>query len=127
MDENEISRIVVDSAYQIHRQLGPGLLESVYEVILSKSLTQRGLTVERQKPIPIEWEGCQFNEGFRADLVVNNKIIIELKSVEKVPPVSAKQLLTYLRLTGMHLGILINFGAPLIKDGIHRVANQMPE
>jgi len=85
------------------------------------------MTVERQKAIPIEWEGSRFDEGFRADLVIDNKVIIELKSVEKLPLVSSKQLLTYLKLTGMRLGLLINFGAPLIKQGIHRVVNRLPE
>jgi len=123
MTENEIARIVVDAAFQIHMETGPGLLESVYETILTDELERRGLRVERQKPIPIIYKGRTYNEGFRADLVVNGKVIIELKSVEKVKDVHKKQLLTYLKLTGMKLGLLINFGDGLIKNGITRVVN----
>jgi iron complex transport system substrate-binding protein len=103
--------------------LGPGLLESVYEVILARELEQRGYRVERQKSIPINYEGLQFDEGFRADLVVGGCLIVELKSVESLAPVHSKQLLTYLRLTSFRLGLLINFGAALLKEGIKRVAN----
>ena len=123
MTENEIAKIVVDAAYHIHRRLGPGLLESVYEVILAYALSSRGLNVERQKPVPIVFDGMKFDEGFRADLIVEDKVIVELKSVEKIAPVHKKQLLTYLRLADKRLGLLINFGASLIKDGIFRVAN----
>ena len=125
MTENEIAKIVVDAAYHIHRRLGPGLLESVYEVILVNSLSGRGLNVERQKPVPIVFDGMKFDEGFRADLIVEDKVIVELKSVEKTAPVHKKQLLTYLRLADKRLGLLINFGASLIKDGIFRVANRL--
>ena len=123
MTENEISQIIVDTAFQIHKRLGPGLLETVYEVILAHALQRRGLNVDRQVPVPIVFDGIKFNEGFRADLIVEDKVIIELKSVEKVIPVHKKQLLTYLRLTDKKLGLLINFGSELIRDGISRVVN----
>ena len=97
MTENEIAKIIVDAAYHIHKGLGPGLLESVYEIILSQKLKKRGLKVERQAPVPIVFDGIKFDEGFRADLIVEGKVIVELKSVEKVIPVHKKQLLTYLR------------------------------
>ena len=103
MIENEIAKEIVDAAYKIHTTLGPGLLESVYEVALAYELEQRGLSVARQQPIPIVYESVTFDEGFRADLVVENKVIVELKSVEQIAPVHNKQLLTYLRLTDMHL------------------------
>ena len=125
MTENEIAKIVVDAAYHIHRRLGPGLLESVYRVILAYALSSRGLNVERQKPVPIVFDGMKFDEGFRADLIDEDKVIVELKSVEKIAPVHKKQLLTYLRLADKRLGLLINFGASLIKDGIFRVANKL--
>ena len=125
MTENEIAKIVVDVAYHIHRRLGPGLLESVYEVILAYSLSGRELNVERQVSVPIVFDGMKFDEGFRADLIVEDKVIVELKSVEKIAPVHKKQLLTYLRLADKRLGLLINFGAALIKDGIFRVANRL--
>ena len=127
MIENEIAKEIVDAAYKIHTTLGPGLLESVYEVALAYELEQRGLSVVRQQPIPIVYESVTFDEGFRADLVVENKVIVELKSVEQIAPVHSKQLLTYLRLTDMHLGLLINFGTALIKDGIKRIVNKLKE
>ncbi|MFH0982202.1 MAG: GxxExxY protein [Planctomycetota bacterium] len=127
MTENEIARIVVDACYRIHTGLGPGLLESVYEAVLARELGQRGLRVERQVPVPIEWQGLRFDEGFRADLVIENLVIVELKSVERTAPVHAKQLLTYLRLADKCLGLLVNFGAALIKDGITRIVNGLPE
>lgn len=123
MTENEIAKIVVDAAFQIHKGLGPGLLESVYEVVLAHVLKKRGLKVKRQVPVAIVFEGIKFDEGFRADLIVEDKVIVELKSVEKVMPVHKKQLLTYLRLTDKRLGLLINFGSELIRDGISRVVN----
>ena len=107
--------------------LGPGLLESVYEIVLTYELEKRGLHVHRQKAIPVAYESVQFEEGFRADLVVANRVIVELKSVETVVPVHKKQLLTYLRLADMRLGLLINFGSALIKDGITRVVNGLRE
>jgi GxxExxY protein len=125
MTEDEIAKIVVDSAYHIHSKLGPGLLETVYEVILAHSLRKRGLKTERQVPISIQFEGIKFDEGFRADLIVEDKVIVELKSVETTLPVHKKQLLTYLRLTDVKLGLLINFGARLMKEGISRVANKL--
>jgi GxxExxY protein len=123
MTENEIAKIVVDAAIKVHCALGPGLLESVYEIVLAHELAKRGLKVERQALIPIEYNGLKFREGFRADVVVEEKIIVELKSVENIQPVHKKQLLTYLRLADMRLGLLINFGSALLKDGISRVVN----
>jgi GxxExxY protein len=123
-DLNQISGQIVDAAFYIHSKLGPGLLESVYEVILAKELERRKLYVERQKSIPIEFEGMHFEEGFRADLIIERAIIVELKSVETLAPVHSKQLLTYLRLLDYRLGLLINFGAPLLKDGIKRIVNK---
>jgi len=125
MTENEIAKIVVDAAYHIHVSLGPGLLESVYETVLAYELKKRGLTVVRQQPIPVVYENLRFDEGFRADLIVNDLVIIELKSVEKIHPVLNKKLLTYLRLADRGLGLLINFGEALIKNGISRVANNL--
>jgi len=125
MTENEIAKRVLDAAFVIHRELGPGLLETVYEVVLAKKLTDMGLFVERQVPVPIRFEGMVFDEGFRADLIVERKVILELKSVERLASVHGKQLLTYLRLSGCRLGLLINFGEVLLKDGIKRVANGM--
>ena len=123
MTENEIATQVVDAAFKIHTSLGPGLLETVYEVVLAHELQKRGLRVERQMPIPIVWETIKFNEGFRADLIVEGKVIIELKSIETVAPVHKKQVLTQLRLTNLKLGLLINFGEELIKSGISRIVN----
>jgi len=123
MTENEIADRIMDAAFQMHRELGPGLLESVYEVILARKLTDTGLVVERQVPVPIRFQEIVFDEGFRADLFVEQKVIIELKSVERLQPVHSKQLLTYLRLTGCRLGLLINFGENLMKDGFKRVVN----
>ena len=123
MTENEIASGIMDSAFLIHRELGPGLLESVYEIVLERHLTDKGLAVERQVPVPIRFQNIVFDEGFRADLFVEQKVIIELKSVERLQPVHSKQLLTYLRLTGCRLGLLINFGENLMKDGFKRVAN----
>ena len=111
MTENELSKIIVNSAYQIHYELGPGLLESVYEEIMFYELCEQGLKVERQKGIPVIWNDLKMNVGFRADLIVENKVIIELKSVEAIAPVHPKQLLTYLKLTNLKLGLLINFYA----------------
>lgn len=123
MHENEIGTIIVDCAVQLHQSLGPGLLESVYEVTLARKLAKRGLTVERQVAVPIEYEGDSFEVGFRADLIVETKVIVELKTLEKLHPAHKKQLLTYLRLTGMKLGYLLNFGEALMKDGIIRIIN----
>lgn len=127
MTENEIAKVVVDAAYRLHVDLGPGLLESVYEVLLARELEAHGLAVERQKPISFEYHGVRFDEGFRADFVVNNSVIVELKSVEEMHPSHKKQLKTYLKLSRKRLGLLINFGAPLIKDGIHQVVLGLPD
>ncbi len=124
-DINSISGAIVDAAFHIHRTLGPGLLESVYEVVLAHELEKRGLRIERQKPVPVEFEGIRFEEGFRADLIVEDCVIVELKSVEELSRVHSKQLLTYLRLLDYRLGLLINFGAPVIKDGIRRIVNRL--
>ena len=123
MEENEIGTAIVDCAVHLHQDLGPGLLETVYEVTLARKLQKRGLSIDRQVPIPIEYEGQRFDEGFRADLIVERKVIVELKSVETVHPAHKKQLLTNLRLTGMKLGYLLNFGEALMKDGITRTIN----
>jgi len=123
MNENEIGKIIVNSAVTLHRELGPGLLESVYEVILAHELEKCGLAVERQVSIPIEYHGISFSEGFRADIIVEQKVIIELKSVETINKSHKKQLLTYLRLADYKLGYLLNFGEALMKDGIYRIIN----
>ena len=123
MDENHIGGLIVDCAINLHRKLGPGLLEGVYEAILARELEKRGLSVQRQVSIPIEFDGEVFDEGFRADLIVEKKVIIELKSVEKVIPAHKKQVLTYLKLTGLKVGYLLNFGEALMKDGITRTIN----
>ena len=123
MNKNEIGTIILDAAFYIHKNLGPGLLENVYEVILSKQLLKKGLSVQRQVSIPIIFEDEFFEEGFRADLFVEGKVIIELKSVEKITGAHKKQLLTYLKLTKTKLGYIINFGEELMKDGITRVIN----
>ena len=127
MTENEIGKLVVDSAIAVHRELGSGLLESVYEVILSYHLRQHGLRAERQVPIPIEYQGLRFDEAFRADILVESKVILELKSVEQITRVHKKQLQTYLRLTGFKLGFLLNFGAELMKKGILRAVNGLAD
>ncbi len=127
MTENEIAKQAVDAAYKVHTTLGPGLLESVYEIVLAHELRRRGINVARQVPVSIQYEAIVFDEGFRADLIVDDKVIIEVKSVEKVAPVHKKQLLTYLRLTDKRLGLLINFNEELIKSGISRVVNGLPD
>ena len=123
MTENKIARQILDAAFALHSKLGPGLLESVYEVVLAYELKKKGLTAERQKPMPIMYDNIRFDEAFRSDLVVNGKVIVELKSVEALLPVHAKQLLTQLRLSGIKLGLLINFGEAHLKNGIRRVIN----
>jgi GxxExxY protein len=127
MTENEIGTIVVDASVAVHRALGPGLLESVYEVVLAQELRQRGLSVDRQVPVPIEYGGIKLDEGFRADIVVNGKVILELKSVDRATAAHRKQIQTYLRLTGCKLGFLLNFGEALMKDGICRAVNGLDE
>jgi len=123
VDIEVLARIVVDCGFKVHTGLGPGLLESVYEVVLAHTITQRGLYVQRQYPVPIEFEGITFAEGFRADLLIEGQLLVELKSVELLAPVHSKQVLTYLRLLRLPLGLLINFGAPTFKAGIKRIVN----
>jgi len=123
MNENDIGNIIVDTAFNLHSKLGPGLLESVYEVILTKLLIKEGLFVQRQVSVPITFEGEHFDEGFRIDLFVNGKVIIELKSMEKITGAHKKQLLTYLKLTNTKLGYILNFGSEIMKTGIIRVIN----
>lgn len=125
MNENELSRIIVDSAFKIHTTLGPGLLESVYEAVLAHELEKRGLNVIRQRAIPVVYDTVKLDLGFRADIIVNGKVIVEVKSVDALAPVHAKQVRTYLRLTDLRLGLLINFNVDLIKDGIRRVVNDL--
>ncbi len=125
MNENEISKIIVDCCFKVHTELGPGLLESVYEEVLSYEIIKRGLNLERQKGVPVVYDQIKMELGFRADIIVENKVIIELKSIEAVAPVHSKQLLTYLKLTGLKLGLLVNFNEALIKDGIKRIVNNL--
>lgn len=125
MTENELSTIIVDAAFKIHTTLGPGLLESVYESVLAYELKKRGCEIIVQQAIPVIYEDVRLDLGFRADLIVNRKVVIEVKSVEALAPVHAKQLRTYLRLMDLRLGLLINFNVDLIKDGIKRVVNNL--
>ena len=123
MTYNELSGLILEVAIDIHRRLGPGLLESVYQAILAHELTRRGCTVQKEEPIPLVWDNLRFDMGFRADLIVNGLIVVELKSVEELARLHKKQVLTYLRITGKKLGLLINFGDEVLKDGFHRVIN----
>jgi GxxExxY protein len=123
--ENEISKIVFELSLNLHKMYGPGLFESVYEEILNYELQQAGLLVERQKPIPVIHNELKMEIGFRADLVIDRKVIIEIKSVEELGKVHYKQVITYLKLTNCKLGLLINFNVDLLKDGFHRVVNQL--
>ncbi|HKT12830.1 MAG TPA: GxxExxY protein [Terriglobia bacterium] len=125
MTENEIAREIVDAAYKIHTTHGPGLLEFVYEAVMAEEISRRELLTVRQQAIPVVYESIHPEVGFRADLIVEGKVIIEIKSVERIAPVHKKQLLTYLRLTDKRFGILINFDVELIKDGITRVVNRL--
>jgi GxxExxY protein len=127
MNENAIAREIVDAAFRIHNALGPGLLESVYEAVLAFELDRRGLSVARQQPIPVVYESIRIDTGFRADLVGEEKVIVEVKSVELLAPVHKKQLLTYLRLADKRLGLLINFHVTFIRDGITRIVNGLEE
>ena len=122
-DKEELARIVVDCGFRLHKELGPGLLESVYEVVLQKMLNDEGLAVKRQFPVPIRVFGLSFEEGFRADLLVEDALLIELKSVSQLAPVHSKQVLTYLRLLNLPLGLLINYGAATFKEGVKRIVN----
>jgi GxxExxY protein len=123
MSHNELSGLILETAIDIHRKLGPGLLESVYQTILAHELIKRGLNIKKEVPIPLVWDNLHFDVGFRADLVVNDLILIELKCVEEIARVHKKQVLTYLRLTGKKLGLLINFGDETLKDGVSRIIN----
>ncbi|MBD1394668.1 GxxExxY protein [Mucilaginibacter glaciei] len=125
MDENEIAKIIVNAAFEIHSSLGPGLLESVYEEILYFELLSKGLFVEKQKGIPVSWKEIKMDIGFRADLIVEKRVIVELKSVIAILPVHSKQVLTYLKLSRCKLGLLIDFNEPLIKTGITRIVNNL--
>jgi GxxExxY protein len=127
MNENEVAKQTVDVAFNIHKTYGPGLLESVYEAIMVHELGKRGLNVTRQQPIPLVHDNIRMGVGFRADLIVHGLVVVEIKSIESIGPVHKKQLLTYLRLADKRLGILINFNVELIKNGISRVVNQLPE
>lgn len=122
-DVDEITGEIVDAAVKVHAGLGPGLLESVYEMILSRELERRGLKVRCQEPVAFQFDGMYFPEGFRFDLLVEDLVIVELKSVEKLAPVHSKQVLTYLRLLNLHVGLLINFGGATLKEGLHRIVN----
>ncbi|HAF03516.1 MAG TPA: GxxExxY protein [Spartobacteria bacterium] len=123
MSENEIAKQILDAAFVVHTKLGPGLLESVYEVVVAHELRKKGLVVERQKPMPITYDGVRFDEAFRSDLLVDSKVIVELKSVEALSALHAKQVLTQLRMSGLKLGLLINFGEAHLKNGIKRIIN----
>src|SRR3974390_2944882 len=127
MNENVIAKEVVDAAVKVHRELGPGLLETVYEVVLTKELQERGLRVERQVPVPITYGGLRFEEGFRADIIVEGREILELKSTEHLTTLHPKQVVSYLKLTALKLGFVLNFGCNLMKEGIERVVNGLPE
>ena len=120
---NEITEIIIDTSLNIHKKLGPGLLESVYEIVLFKKLEQFGLKVERQKSIPFEFESIQFEKGFIVDLFVENLVVVEIKSVDKIAPVHQKQVLTYLKLLNLQVGLLINFGGATLKEGLQRIVN----
>ena len=122
---DDITEAIINAAIQIHRDLGPGLLESVYEAVLARALEQRGMHVERQTAVRFEYDGLVFDEGFRTDLLVDHQVIVELKSVERLAPVHGKQLLTYLRLMNKRVGLLINFGGNTLKDGLRRVVNDL--
>ena len=125
-DLDAITEAIIDAAIRIHRDLGPGLLESVYHAVLARALEKRGLHVERQPVVRFEYDGLVFDEGFRADLLVDHDVIVELKSVERLAPVHGKQLLTYLRLMNKPVGLLINFGGNTLKEGLRRVVNDLP-
>jgi iron complex transport system substrate-binding protein len=123
LNREQVARMIVDCAFHLHRDLGPGLLESVYEAVLARQIQEKGLRVERQKPVPIVYAGVTFDEGFRADIIVEDQVLVELKSVENLARVHSKQVLTYLRLLKKPLGLLINFGAATFKEGCHRILN----
>ena len=122
-DREALARVAIDCGVQVHRDLGPGLLESVYEVILAAMIAERGFAVQRQKPVDINYRGHSFREAFRIDLLIENSLVIEVKSIERCGPVHVKQVLTYLRLTDQPLGLLMNFGAAIYREGLKRVVN----
>ncbi|PKQ05884.1 MAG: GxxExxY protein [Alphaproteobacteria bacterium HGW-Alphaproteobacteria-11] len=122
-ERDVITGVIVDVAYKLHTGLGPGLLESVYETVLARDLERRGLKVERQKPVSFEYDGMLFTDSLRVDLLVENRVVVEIKSLDRLLPVHPKQVLTYLRLLDMPVGLLINFGAPTLKEGLHRIVN----
>src|SRR5689334_21599379 len=124
MEHNEITEAIVGTSIRIHRGLGPGMFESVYETVLCSLLERHGLQVERQRLVTFSFEGIRFEQGFRVDLVVENSVIVEVKSIDRIAPVHRKQLLTYLRLTDLRVGLLLNFGADTMKEGITRVVNE---
>jgi iron complex transport system substrate-binding protein len=123
---DDITGAIVDSAIRIHKELGPGLLESVYEVVLARVLEQRGFHVQRQRAICFEYDGMVFEDGFRIDLLIDEYVVVELKSVERLAAVHGKQLFTYLRLMNLPVGLLINFGGATLKEGLHRIVNRLP-
>ena len=125
MDLDEVTEAIIQESLNIHKALGPGLMEAVYEIVLARALQRRGLRVQRQLTIPFEYDGMVFEQGFRVDLLVEGIVVVEVKSVEKLALVHPKQLLTYLRLMRLPLGLLINFGAPLLKEGLHRIVNEI--
>jgi GxxExxY protein len=127
MKLNEISELIIKASINIHNKLGPGLLESVYQRILAYELRKAGLQVETEVPIPVEWDENIIDDSFRADLIINNQVLVELKSIENLLPLHHKQVFTYLKLTNLHLGLLINFNTPLLKDGLHRIVRDLPE
>ena len=127
MDINQLSSKITGAAIEVHKALGPGLLESAYEECLCYELSLQGLSIERQKPLPVEYKGTKLDCGYRLDTVVENAIILELKSCEKIEPIHKAQLLTYLKLSGLNLGLLLNFNVPVMRDGIIRIVNELKE
>jgi GxxExxY protein len=123
-DMDTLTGLIIDTAYRLHTRIGPGLLENVYEALLAKMLAEQGLRIERQKPVSFSIDGVRFNDGFRVDLLVEECVVIELKAVNKLAPVHSKQLLTYLRLMDLRVGLLINFNEARLKDGLHRIVNR---
>jgi GxxExxY protein len=127
MDINELTSKIIGAAIEVHKNLGPGLLESAYEECLCFEMTLRGLSFKRQEPLPIEYKGTKLDCGYRLDIVVENKVIIELKACDKIEPIHRAQLLTYLKLSGLNLGLLLNFNTPVMRDGIVRIVNELQE
>ena len=127
MDINQLSSKIIGAAIQVHKALGPGLLESAYEECICHELSSQGLSIERQKPLAINYKGIKLDCGYRLDIVVENTIILELKSCEKIEPIHKAQLLTYLKLSGLNLGLILNFNVPVMRDGIVRIVNELKE